>query len=366
MSISDETFQKRAFGGGRVPLLVNVDDDDNGFILENTPSFRDLALKDFLLNYRFNDATDYGPNGLGLPPLLCAAFEGSTTVVCALLEARSDPNRAYRGSVICPHIGLLPGGILPLHTAVGARASQTTMRALLSHGADPNATIAHLGFTPLIGGVYADSADGIRSLHSACIELNMCLELEKGIKSVGISPLGLAAYAADPKTVQALVDIGCDRGAVSDAGSTVFRCACENPRMDFETLELLWQQGDGVDVNETAQPRTQFWQALMSMSEQALKLPIVGGWARTFGDYRGSTPLHAAARLGRLNIVKWLVTHGAVHSLQARTVSGATPVELASRGGHYAVVGFLNRAIAEQGQGGQGEPEQTLEGELAA
>jgi hypothetical protein len=67
---------------------------------------------------------------------------------------------------------------------------------------------------------------------------------------------------------------------------------------------------------------------------------------KAFADLRGSTPLHGAAKAGRLDIVEWLMHRGAARSLQVRTASGATPVMFAERGGHYAVVGFLNGTAA--------------------
>jgi hypothetical protein len=190
-----------------------------------------------------------------------------------------------------------------VHTAVGSHASnRETIHALLTHGADPNATVSDLAVTPLVGGVYYDSPEGIRALHHACTELGMALDLERGIDSVGWSPLMIAAYSSAPETVRALVEMGCNRGAVGDNGYSVLRSACDNPRMDLETLELLWHNGDGGDLNECLQPRTAFWRALTTMGELAGKcggslpysLPIVGGLARAFADLANSTPLHSA------------------------------------------------------------------------
>lgn len=309
------------------------------------------ALNAFLLNYRFTSATDYGTRGDGLPPLLCAALHGSAVLVQGLLEAHADPNHAYRGLTVLPSLGLIPGGQLPLHMAVGSTSSdQATMRALLTHGADPNATVGDLAATPLVGGVFYDSAEGIRALSAACAELGMGLDLERGLESVGWSPLILAAYSSQPETVRALVEIGCDRGAVGDNGYSILRAACENPRMDPETLDLLWNNGSGGDLNESVQPRTAFWHALANMSEVAAKcggaIPMVSGLAKAFGDLRGSTPLHGAAKAGRLDIVEWLVKRGASRSLQLKTTSGATPVALAERSGHFAVVSYLIDQVA--------------------
>jgi ankyrin repeat protein len=309
------------------------------------------ALNAFFLNYRFNGATDYGPRGDGLPPLICAAFEGSTAVVRALLEARADPNRGYQGRTVISHLGLIPGGNLPLQVAVASRASsQATIRALLRHGADLSAAVGALRVSPLAGGVYYECPHGIRALYHVCAKLGMRLDLERGLENLGWSPLLLAAYSSQPETVRALVEIGCDRGAVGDNGYSVLQAACDNPQMDLETLELLWHNGDGVDINQSVQPRTAFWHALTAMSTLVAKcggaIPVVGGLAKAFADVRGSTPLHGAAKAGRLDIVAWLMERGAARSLHVKTASGATPVAFAERAGHYAVVGFLNDQLA--------------------
>jgi ankyrin repeat protein len=279
---------------------------------------------------------------------MVAAVEDDVVVVKALLEARADPNHAYQGNGSY-HLGLIRG-ILPLHQAVCFRASQETMRELLVNGADPNAPFGYHGLTPLGAGAYVDSAEGILALHRACAELDLKLDMECGVKSLGTSPLAIAAYAGNPETVRTLVHIGSDRSAVGDNGYNMLRFACENLRMDLETLELLWNKGDGVDVNEVARPRTAQWSALMTAGELAL-LCGVGGWAKTVGNSRCSTPLHGAARMGRLDAVKWLIEHGAACSVEALTASDATPLAFASRAGHHKVVGFLKQVISAQRRG---------------
>jgi ankyrin repeat protein len=326
-----------------------LDIDGDAFAVdEDSPNKRANALKAFLLNYRFRNAMDCGPNGDELPPLHCAAAEGSATVVRALIEARADTNQAYCGRTAVPYLGILPG-VQPLHLAVGFCASQGAVHALLAHGADPNATVGDVALTPLAAGAYEDSADGIRALHQACNELNLTLQVEKGLEKFASSPLALAALSGGPETVRALVEIGCDRGAVGGNGYSVFRSACENTRMDLQTLELFWQNGTGADVNETAQPRTPLWHGLMVMSELVVRyggaLSGIAVWAKPLADIRGSTPLHGAARVGRLDIVEWMIDHGAVRSLRAKTTSGMTPLKLAERGGHYAIAGHLKEIM---------------------
>jgi len=338
-SINDRReFQEKSFGR-RTSYDVDVKDGKD-----------DASLKAFLLNYRFKGATDYGPHGDGVPPLVVAAIEGSPVVVRALLESHADPNYPYRGRKELAKVGLIRG-VLPLHAAVASRASnQATVHALLAYGANPNAIVSDLKVTPLVASLYYGSAEGMCALHEACTELGMVLDLEKGMDALGWTPLMLAAHNRSTETIGALIEIGCNRNAVSDNGYSVFRAACDNRHMDLATLELLYNNGDGVDINEPLQPRTAVWRAVSTMSEMAVTcvgaVPVVGGLARAFADLRGSTPLHAAAKAGRLDIVEWLVHRGAMRSLQAKTASGASPAVLAERGGHYAVVSFLKGMVA--------------------
>lgn len=59
-----------------------------------------------------------------------------------------------------------------------------------------------------------------------------------------------------------------------------------------------------------------------------------------FRDYDKRTALHLAANHGHLNIVKYLVAHGAVTTMKDRF--GNTPLDEATNAGHQEIVDFLN------------------------
>jgi hypothetical protein len=153
---------------------VSLDVDGEGLPVNDSPGNRAQALKTFLLNYRFDHATDHGSQEEELPPIICAAAEGSVMVVRALLDARADPSHRYCGRTVVAHLGFI-SGVEPLHLAVGSCASQATIHTLLAHGADPNVTVSDVGLSPLAAGAYMDSAEGILGLHQACNELNLTL-----------------------------------------------------------------------------------------------------------------------------------------------------------------------------------------------
>jgi ankyrin repeat protein len=313
--------------------------------------FPSVSLDDVLFTYRFNGVNDSGEQGDSVSPLLCASCAGNVNVVRSLLKSGADANRVYSGKQL-PALGLIPG-VTPLWLACGAASSYLVIRELLEHGADPSLATGPNLVTVLSAAAAASSPEGIRALKCACTELQIPLDVEKGVERYGIgaSPLLTAAYMSTPETVRALVDIGCDRGAIADTGYTVFRSACENPRMDVETLALLWQNGEGVDVNAQAHPKTAVWQALMVASEVGLMVPGFQRQARAFGEIRGSTPLHAAARFGHLDLVSWLLANGAARSLSLRTASGMTPFALARRNQHYAVANLLEEATQAESRG---------------
>ncbi|RPA88634.1 hypothetical protein L873DRAFT_1562235, partial [Choiromyces venosus 120613-1] len=58
---------------------------------------------------------------------------------------------------------------------------------------------------------------------------------------------------------------------------------------------------------------------------------------------KGHTLLHMAVRRGREAVVKLLLERGET-DLNARDLSGATPLELAAKGRHEGIVGLLKAA----------------------
>ena len=54
----------------------------------------------------------------------------------------------------------------------------------------------------------------------------------------------------------------------------------------------------------------------------------------------GMTPLHIAAQMGHINVVKLLVAHTNNPNVP-NTLSGKTPIEYATKKGHKDIVEFL-------------------------
>ena len=71
-------------------------------------------------------------------------------------------------------------------------------------------------------------------------------------------------------------------------------------------------------------------------------LQAAGATAVDVRDRRHATPLHAAARAGKLETVKWLIKEGGAR-LDAQDDRGATPLHAASFFGKEAIADWLLR-----------------------
>lgn len=66
----------------------------------------------------------------------------------------------------------------------------------------------------------------------------------------------------------------------------------------------------------------------------------LGGANINTRDFRGGwTPLHYAVSLGNLELVEFLVEHGA--NINAKDINGVTPLHIAAKNGHFSIVKFL-------------------------
>jgi hypothetical protein len=269
----------------------------------------------------------------GVPPLICAGLAGDAIVTGALIEAKADPmvHGIYRGRETLSTLGLVPR----MHALLAAAAiggDEATIATLLRARADPH-LLAGQGGSALHAAAYTDNPKGVLALYRACQSEGVFLDLEQGFVINNATALSIAAYTGTASTVQALLSIGCNRLAVNDNGTNVLQASVSNPRTEMATFEELWGDGEGIDVNEQIRARTVLWQAISCVSRCTCLNVLL--------DYRhheGSTLLHNAARLGRLDIVKWLLDHGAVHSLTLRSVYGQLPFDAASKNGIHAKV----------------------------
>jgi hypothetical protein len=151
----------------------------------------------------------------------------------------------------------------------------------------------HLG---AIGGYYMTPA--VAALAGRHFQLAQVLHrngssvVPRGI--AGLSPLHSAAYYEDLEMVRVLLDYGVDLNTRVDHGCTPLGFAPEGGFNDLSVVRLLLDRG--------ADPNRQTWS--------------------------GSSALHEASRVGRIEIVRLLVEHGA--SVEAKDNEGKTPLDVAS------------------------------------
>ena len=246
-----------------------------------------------------------GLQGRPLPPqtpLQCAVERGSTATVRLLVDRGADPN-------------------LPSHrqgSVLGIAASREPrdlelMRYLLEHGADPDGI--------------ADRGNGFSALH-VCVEEPEAVQLlldygadpnfqGRDRTPVGSALLGPVLCEGDLRSLRILLEHGGDPDRAVYSGSALYVAIACPP-----AVQLLLDYG--ADPNA---PGGGLHDAARAKDPGPLRLLIAHGAdvnARAYTE--GQTPLHIAARKGRLTNAQILLQHGA----DARAVNndGETPADL--------------------------------------
>ena len=229
------------------------------------------------------------PTGSGTTPLVVAAHSGFGELGAFLLDRGADPN-------------LAAGGYTALHAAI-LRSDLALVRALLAHGADPDARIAKATPVGRSSGDYA-----------------LTLSL------IGATAFWQAASYNDLEIMRALLAGGADPALTTPDGRTALAAA-------------LRPTGRGDRRRTGASERT-ILEAVELIVDQHVDVDAAD-------DGRGDTPLHIAATaavrvrggasdapLGYPSIVRYLVDKGA--DLQALNHDGRTPLATAIAAGPRA------------------------------
>jgi uncharacterized protein len=169
-------------------------------------------------------------------------------------------------------------GATPLHAAVQTN-KVALVKALLAHGADPNARLTKAP-PPLRGDFQAYN------------------------QYVGATPLWYAANARypEPEILQALIAAGADTRAVVQDGTTALMAA------------VGMAQNDARRASEAA-------------ALEVVKLLVANGVSLNAVNRAGQTALHGAARAGENTIVRYLAEHGAALDIKDR--QGRTALDIA-------------------------------------
>ena len=249
----------------------------------------------------------------GLTPLMFAAAGGNKEVTELLLAAGASVNEASRN------------GTTPLHLAI-RNNHHAFAGFLLERGADPNADAGYTALHWVVGNMRADVDErGSEGVSATTPKLTLVKALlahganpnaraaaypdgvRDGVDFGAVTPFWLAAMAADVKVMQALVAAGADPSARTTGATTSLMMAAG----------YAWRRRDGVPESD---------------SLEAVKLCVKLGVDVNAKNALGQTAVHAAVFKGANTIIQFLVAQGA--DVNARNNMGQTGLTLAELG-HY-------------------------------
>jgi ankyrin repeat protein len=281
----------------------------------------------------------YRPTG-GLTPLLYAARAGCLGCVTAMLDAGADMDRPN------------PDGMTPMMMALD-NGYPAVARYLLERGANPHAW-DWWGRTPLYvavtmrGGVDSragkrppESLELIKALLEAGVNPNAQLAFKEpsrggrdnrfrdDLLTTGATPLLRAAQTFDNDIVRALLEHGALVDLPNASGVTPFMAAAgigtrttsgvlgpgpsENVvALSLETMEILRQAGADVNARITD---------ITSLTARIAR-------PNTLTGRQGQTTLFFAAESGRIDVVRYLLDHGA--KTDVKDDMGRTAIEVAT------------------------------------
>ena len=227
----------------------------------------------------------------GMNPLVLATVSGHEALAIFLLEKGADPNATDGNGISSLHYAFRRGlsivGNVQAYTPLGpnpytAHLVRPTMlellKALLAHGANPNAQLPkQLPEPPFTRGTR--------------------------LGTIGVTPFLLASASGDIAAMRVLLAGGADPKLATKEGVTPLMVAAGRGRdQDFAPGEEM-------------------------LCLEAAKLVLEAGGEINGADSKGVTPLHAAAHIGANAIVQFLVERGA--KVNAKDKLGQTPWTLA-------------------------------------
>ncbi len=253
-----------------------------------------------------NDQPPYGTSAT-----VVAAHSGHGDVAAHLLEQGADPNAAG-------------AGYTALHAAI-LHQDAALVRALLDHGADPDAAVRTS--TP----VRRDAVDFY--LHPSYVGATP-FWLAARFGASGIMHM-LAERGANPRLIHhptywpGSLSVRDERTQVNEGETTSLMAAVGlGGRNPLVAVDRLGRIAESAPVRSTRrEPDPAEREAVIL---EAARLAVTLGVSVNTANARGDTALHAAAARGYDSVIELLVAHGA--DLDSTNADGQTPLDVATAG----------------------------------
>jgi len=240
--------------------------------------------------------------------LVIAAHSGHGSLAALLLEKGADPKAAPLGYTAL-HAAVLRGTLRDRGVqSPDPGAGVNLVKALLAHGADPNARV--MKGTPVR-----------RWSHDFAL-------LERWS---GATPFWLAARFLELDMMRALVAGGADPRLASRDGTTALMAAAGSGYSRASGTEaFIRDRRDHSSYNpDPIEIATKIPEQEERLAREALRLTIELGGDVNAANRAGDTALHAAAALGMNTVIELLAASGA--DVNAKNKAGRTPLDAARR-----------------------------------
>lgn len=200
---------------------------------------------------------------------------------------------------------------------------------LLQHGADANAAGSQ-NWTPLIGASFHGLGDCVAHLLKAGARTDV-------LSADGYTAASYAIENSHPGVLRALLEHGADVNAVASARflppRTLLMLAAQ--RSDAAVLDVLLAHRPNLDIRDQQGRTAMFYAAQRNRLANLQRLQSAGMDIKTV-DKRGNSLLHAVAKTGSWEMVRWLLQQGL--DWARPNISGVTPLELFVSAGNLPVL----------------------------
>ena len=247
-------------------------------------AIRSRCSKEILQRVISHGADVNAKNEHGVAALRLTCQTGNEDAIIELLRAGADPNIVDEAGETC------------LHTAIRGKCSRKHLEALITHGADVNATNEN-----------------------------------------NETALRLAYQMEDEHAINELLKAGADSNIVNEEGETCLHTAIRS-KCSRKHLEALITHGADVNAtNENSETAIQL--AYQMEDEHAIYKLLKAGADVNIVNEAGETCLHTAIRSNCLYYLQALITHGA--DVNATNKSNETALELAFQMKRNGAIGVL-------------------------